>query len=228
MFFNSASIQLHLTIVHLTTRKALKPKRRISMKLNIKASIAIVTIALTSITMAQAGENRHQREGLRFDDNAHKKTAKRPNREHQYRQKSHRYSSKHSNRHYNYRAKRRDARQQRSHERRQYRYERGLKRVHNRHYGWKKGWKRQQRKHYKRDHYRRSRYVEPHYNYIAPRRASHNVVVSSNHHSDNVLPVLAGGLIGSAIASDVSDGDPGAAFGGAIMGAIIGNAIAQH
>jgi len=42
------------------------------------------------------------------------------------------------------------------------------------------------------------------------------------------VPVLAGTLIGSAIANNVSHGDPVVTIGGAVVGAIIGNQIAHH
>lgn len=65
--------------------------------------------------------------------------------------------------------------------------------------------------------------------YVPPRRVIHtNVIVSSPSPHNTVLPALAGGLIGSAIASDASHGDPGAILGGAVFGAILGSAIAEH
>jgi hypothetical protein len=71
--------------------------------------------------------------------------------------------------------------------------------------------------------YRHTTYVTPYY--VAPSHSSPSIVVTSSSHA---LPVLAGGLIGSAIANDMSDGDPVATFGGAVFGAIVGNAIARH
>lgn len=63
--------------------------------------------------------------------------------------------------------------------------------------------------------------------YVPRRRVIHsNVIVTSPH--NRVLPTLAGGLIGSAIASDASHGDSGAILGGAIFGAVVGNALAGH
>lgn len=59
--------------------------------------------------------------------------------------------------------------------------------------------------------------------YVAP---PHHVTYVG--HSNNAVPVIAGGLIGSSIANNVSHGDPAATVGGAIFGAIIGNAIAHH
>jgi outer membrane lipoprotein SlyB len=52
------------------------------------------------------------------------------------------------------------------------------------------------------------------------------VVIHDRHHS--ALPVIAGGLIGSAIGHDIGHGDPAATFGGAIFGAMIGDAVSRH
>ena len=77
---------------------------------------------------------------------------------------------------------------------------------------------------YKRN-YRHTRYITPRYvspRHVSPRYTSHVSV------SGRGIPVLAGTLIGSAIANDVSHGDPVATFGGAVIGAIIGNQIRHH
>lgn len=54
------------------------------------------------------------------------------------------------------------------------------------------------------------------------------MVVSSHGHSSRALPTVAGGLIGSVIANDASHGDPAATFGGAVLGALVGNALSHH
>lgn len=54
------------------------------------------------------------------------------------------------------------------------------------------------------------------------------IIKDRHHHHGNALPVIAGGLIGSAISSDLSHGDPVATFSGAIFGAMLGDALSHH
>ena len=95
------------------------------------------------------------------------------------------------------------------------RHLRAYKRLHRleRRHGWK-------------GDYRHSGYGYDYKPYRAPRHSSHISV--RTHHSGNALPVIAGGMIGSAIANDASHGDPAATFGGAVFGALVGNALSQH
>jgi hypothetical protein len=55
------------------------------------------------------------------------------------------------------------------------------------------------------------------------------VIIERRHHSRHIhgpeLPVIVGGLAGAAIANDVSNGDPGAVVGGAVIGAVVGRAL---
>lgn len=165
--------------------------------MNIKTTIGIIAVVISSISMAEAGQNRHERDNERHYDNSRQK--------HHYRQnhrRPHWKRARHARHHY---------REQR-HYRRHYgsRHQR-YERSHRHHTNWK------------RDHgYRHSTYSSPRV------YSSHSVVVRNTAHSGNILPVIAGGLIGSSIADNASGGDPAATFGGAIFGALVGNAIAHH
>ena len=67
--------------------------------------------------------------------------------------------------------------------------------------------------------------------HYAPRhRVVERVIVRDRRydHHRNPLPALAGGIIGSVIANDLSHGDPAATFGGAIFGAMLGDALSHH
>ena len=59
--------------------------------------------------------------------------------------------------------------------------------------------------------------------YRVPHHRVNTVIVERRHHSH--LPVVVGGIVGSAIANDVSHGDPGAIIGGAVIGAVVGRAL---
>ena len=116
------------------------------------------------------------------------------------------YEQPHHNRHYRKHERRHHWKRSRHSRHHSYRHH------HRKHHGYSRHYR------YKRHNYRHTTYyVEPNY--------SHNVVVTGSGHG---LPILAGTLIGSAIANDASHGDPVATFGGAVFGAIIGNAIAHH
>ncbi len=189
--------------------------------MNIKATIGIIIIALSSVSMAEAGQKHHERDNERLDDRGHYRQYDTPHHERNFRKYNQHKQWRHAKRH---RQIRREVRRELRHERQQRRFNRHMRkyiRAHRRYYHWNNDWR------YERSHfYRHSSYIAPDY-YAVPRYRS-RVVISSGHHSDNVLPILAGGLIGSAIASDASGGDAGAAFGGAIFGAMVGNAISQH
>jgi hypothetical protein len=67
--------------------------------------------------------------------------------------------------------------------------------------------------------------------HYAPRhRVVEKVIVRDRHYDrhGNPLPALAGGIIGSAIANDLSHGDPAATIGGAVFGAMLGDALSHH
>lgn len=87
------------------------------------------------------------------------------------------------------------------------------------------------------------RYVEKHIYHMAPRRVEKRVyhhyapaprhrvvkrVVVRDHHHHNALPVIAGGIIGSAIGNDLGHGDPMSTFSGAVFGAMLGDALSHH
>lgn len=195
------------------------------MKTSIKTTIGIITIALGSISFAQAGEHRGER------------NYEKPRQERHFnKNKHHEYSKYSHNRHDRIREQRHFRKHKKSH------------RIANRHFKARKRalrhnrWEHSYRTDYNRGYYGRDlgrrynngyrhteyitpRYVTPRYvapRHVAPRYSSH---VSVSGHG---VPVLAGTLIGSAIANDVSHGDPVATFGGAVIGAIIGNQIRHH
>lgn len=183
------------------------------MKLNIKTTIGIIIIALSGISVAQAEQHRSERGHDRSADRNHSRNYERPRQNRNYRHNERRQHANRHNRnfrgHNNYRYDRHSRRHMRVFKRlhRGNHHYRGHQNRGN-HYGW------------------RNRH---HTTYVAPRHPSHDVTYSTNHHSDNsALPVIAGTLIGSSIANDASNGDPVATFGGAVFGAIVGNAIAQH
>lgn len=169
------------------------------MRLNIKTVISIIVIAVSSISFVQAGDHRSSRDHDRSVDRSHSRSD--DNQRH-YRQGERRHQWKRS-----------------THRSNHYR----APRHYNRSHGYNPQHRVYRSHNYRHTIYMTPRYVAPHY--VAPSHYSHNVVVTSSGHA---LPILAGGLIGSAIASDASNGDPIATFGGAVFGAIIGNAIAHH
>ena len=164
--------------------------------MNIKTTIGIIAVVISSISMAEAGQNRHERDNDRQYDNSHQ--------ERHYRQKHRRphwKRARHARHHY------RENRHYRKHYgSRHHRYERSHR--HNSYRGHKRGYR--------------------HNAYRSPRVYSSRIVVSGHGHSNNVLPVIAGGLIGSSIANNASHGDPVATFGGAVFGALVGNALTRH
>jgi len=196
------------------------------MKTVIKTTIGILAITFASISVSQADSNRHNRD---YDRGQQKQHAKKFDRRHDM--QKHKFREHRGN-------------HLRGH----------AKRPHWKHAGWKRHYKahkrmrvikqmRQDRRAYRRavkqeyrdrayrravkQKYRNRAYRRDygHSRYVAP---SYGVRYSGHSHSNNVVPVLAGGLIGSSIANNVSHGDPAATVGGAIFGAIIGDAIARH
>jgi len=182
------------------------------MKTSIKTTVGIIAITLSSISFAQAGEHRGDRnyEKPRQERN-HFKSER---REH--------WKNAHN-------------RSERFREQRHFRKHKKFNRIAKRHLKAHKRalrhnrWKHAYRTGYNRGYYNtdlnrgysRNRNYG-HTTYVSPRYSSHVRV------SGRGVPVLAGTLIGSAIANDVSHGDPVATFGGAVVGAIIGNQIAHH
>lgn len=174
------------------------------MKITIKATISIIAITLAGMSIAQAGDNRHEREHNRENDRGYSRNIEKPHHDRQFRKHKKRQHSKRAHR------------AQHQHDR--YRAKRHLKeyqRIRKNHSKWRRG------------NYHVTRPVY-HGSYIAPGYSSARVSVSTHINGNNALPTIAGGLIGSAIANDISHGDAGATFGGAIFGAVIGNAIAHH
>lgn len=171
------------------------------MKTSIKTTISIIAIAISSITFAQAGQNRHERGSDHNDDRGY--VAPRHQRHYRHNERTRHWTRVH-NRHDRYRHKRHH-------------------RKH--HYSKYRNW---DRPYWKRSHRRVEKHVYHHNRYSAPRHSVSRVIVRDRHHRNNALPVIAGGLIGSSIANNVSHGDPVATVGGAVFGAIIGNAISHH
>jgi outer membrane lipoprotein SlyB len=81
-------------------------------------------------------------------------------------------------------------------------------------------------------HHRAPRRVEKrvyHHYQAAPRqRVVKKIIVENHRRHNNALPVIAGGLIGSAIGHDVGHGDPLSTFSGAVFGAMLGDALSHH
>jgi len=173
------------------------------MKLSIKTTIGIIIIAVSSISLAQAEQHRSDRGHDRSADRSHNRSYDKPRHERHYRHNERRHHWKRSG--------------HRSNHYRAHRHSYGS--YYRRHNGHK--------------HYRGYRRIERHgyrpSTYRSPRvYSSHSIVVSGRGHSNNVLPVIAGGLIGSSIANHASHGDPAATFGGAVFGALVGNALTRH
>jgi outer membrane lipoprotein SlyB len=55
------------------------------------------------------------------------------------------------------------------------------------------------------------------------------VIIERRHHSRHIhgpeLSVIVGGLAGAAIANDISNGDPAATIGGAVIGTVVGKVL---
>ena len=182
------------------------------MKNVIKTTIGIIAISIASISVSQADSGR-QRDHDRADRHSQKQHAKQFDRYskhyrmHRQQRGNHLYDHvkrphwKHSNwkRKYFKNERRRAMKQVR----RDRAYHRALKREIRREH---------------RHNYRPARYVAP----------SYNVTYRSHSHGNKFVPVVAGSIIGSSIANRASHGDPSATVGGAIFGAIVGNAIANH
>lgn len=200
------------------------------MKTSLKTTISIIAIAISSVSIAQAGQNRHDRDQERvYEQPRYQHQNLRSEKRHStrrdvlqperygkrsHRNKYNRFEQYREQRHYrkhkrmNRQAKRHAKRQMRAHKR-AHRFDRKYK--HSGH-----GYNRI---------YRQDTYVAP--RYIAPRHISSDVFVDNRHSNHNGLPVLAGTIIGSSIANDLSNGDPAATFGGALFGAIIGDALSH-
>lgn len=147
------------------------------MKTTIKATIGIITIALSSLSVAQAGQERS----------------------------GHKYNKPQHERQYSHHDKRIVTVVERP-----------------RFYS---DWK---RPYLKRSQPRVEKYIYLRNNYAPPRHAIHHVIIKDHQHNHSILPVLTASLIGSSIGNHISEGDPAATFGGAVFGAIIGNAISGH
>lgn len=171
------------------------------MKHTIKTTIGIIAIALSSMSIAEASEHKGDR------------NYEKPRQERSHRKENRRNDWKHV-------SQRKERISERRHFRKHKRFNRHAKRhfkAYKRSRGWKHGYR----------PLRKAYYRTGGYNYVTPYYSSH-VSVSSRHDGGNFVPVLAGTLIGSAIANDASNGDPMATFGGAVFGAIVGDAIAHH
>lgn len=169
------------------------------MKTSIKTTIGIIVIALSSISLAQARDHRSERDHDRSADRSHARSFDRGHSR-SYEQPRHERRYRHNERRHHWKRF--------NHRSNHYR---GHRRAHRSYYRKHHGYER----HY-RSHRRFSRHGYNRTTYVIPR------------HSDHALPVLAGTLIGSAIANDASNGDPAATLGGAVFGAIVGNALARH
>ncbi|MCW9032298.1 MAG: hypothetical protein OQK58_12475 [Gammaproteobacteria bacterium] len=168
------------------------------MKTVIKTTIGILAMTFASISVSHADSNRHNRD---YDRGHQKQHAKQFDRRDMHKSL---YRDQRGN-----------------HLRHQ------VKRPHWKHATLKRHYWKHGRKYVIKQmpHDRAYRRAYGYAHYVAP---AYTVRYSGHSHSNKVVPVLAGGLIGSSIANNVSHGDPAATMGGAIFGAIIGNAIARH
>lgn len=190
------------------------------MKSVIKTTIGILAISLASVSVSQADSHRHNRDQ---DRQAHKQFSKkldrRDNHKHQYRQhRGNHLSGHHKHPRWKHAGWKRHYWE---HKRIQKRYQRAQRRAikkMRRDRAYRRALRHEYRQHKFNRDYGYVRYVAP-----APR-----VTYRTHSHSNNVVPVIAGGIIGSSIANNVSHGDPAATLGGAIFGAVLGDAIAQH
>ena len=189
------------------------------MKHTIKTTIGIIAIAISTMTIAEAGERRGDRN---YEKPRQERSHRQENRRKDWNRSSnrdHRYSERRK-----FRKHMRAERKARRHFRKHKRFNRNARRhfrAYNRSH--RNGWRYRP---YNRVYYPVNSYGYDSYQ-SAPSHSSH-VSVSSHHNSGDAVPVLAGSLIGGAIANDASGGDPVATFGGAVFGAIVGNAIAHH
>lgn len=86
-----------------------------------------------------------------------------------------------------------------------------------RHYG--------HRRHHRVRHYRHQ-HTRHHYGH---RHGGYHVVYRPVHHRHHSgLSTVAGAIVGSAVASQANNGDPGAMMAGAFMGAIVGHHLGRH
>lgn len=191
------------------------------MNHTIKTTIGIIAIALGSMTIAEARDHRGDRN---YEKPRQERSHRQENRRKDMHRASHRQDYK-ERRHF--RKHMRAERKARRHFRKHKRFDRHAKR-HFRAYerSRRHGWKNRHYRPYKRAYYRTGGYNYGTSYYSAPSYSTH--VSVSSHDSNHVVPVLAGTLIGSAIANNASHGDPVATLGGAVFGAIVGNAIAHH
>ena len=181
------------------------------MKTVIKTTIGIMAIAITSISVAQA-EN-HRRDGGHSERNIERKMDRRMDR------RNERHSNRHEKRRdwkYSYKRGHRNGRYT-AHDQRRY-----SKRPHHR-----------VDKHIYRGHGYGHRRIDKHVyhhgpRYYAPRhRVTERVIVRDRHHH-SAVPVIIGGLIGSAIGHDIGHGDPVVTFSSTVLGAMVGDSISRH
>ena len=190
------------------------------MKTIIKTTIGIIAITIGSVSVAQADNNRHER------------GYEKPRHEKQYRENTRNPQWKHT---YNKKERYRDERHYRKHHADRYVtiIERPHKRVE-KHVYRDRGHRRVEKHVYHHRAYappprRVEKHVYHHGHYApAPRRVVKKVINRDRHHHNNALPVIAGGLIGSAIGHDIGHGDPVVTFSSAIFGAMVGDAVSRH
>lgn len=152
--------------------------------MNIKTTISIIAIALSSMSMAEAGQDHHT-------DRTHNRSYEKQTQDYGYRHEERRKHWRHvkNHRHHEYRG-------ERHHRKHAYynRHNKHFDRSHKRHSHWNKGWK---YGHNKRHDYRQNKYN-------SRNRSSHTVVVSG----DPLLPVIAGGIVAAKIAKTIVRHDP--------------------
>jgi hypothetical protein len=153
--------------------------------MNIKTTISIIAIVMSSMSMAEAGQNRHDQKQDRHADRSHNPVSQ----ERHYRTEEHRKDWRHANNHGHDKF-----RGERHHRKHAYykRHNKHFNRSHVRHAHWilesKRGYN-------KGRHYRDNDYNN---------RSSRTIVVSG----DPLLPVIAGGIVAAKIAKNIIRHDP--------------------
>ena len=83
--------------------------------------------------------------------------------------------------------------------------------------------------HHTRPPRRVEKHVYHHYDHAPRHHVVKKVIIRDrHHHHGNALPVIAGGIIGSAIGNEVGYGDPLTTISGAVVGAMVGDVLSRH
>lgn len=159
--------------------------------MNIKSTIGIIAIVISSVSLAEAGQSRHKQEREYGADRSHSRSYETHGKKRHVRQERRHKHWRHANRHNKFRGAR--------HHRKHHYYSRHVKRFNRlKHHNarWNRGWK---RGHNERRHYR-----DNDYRHNSARRSSHEIVV----HADPLVPIIVGGIVAKKIAKKIIRHDP--------------------